>query len=177
MKNALLNLLLSGLLVMAGLAACGGGGGGGGTPPPQLINAIVTLSTAGTLASGTKIGSIDITINLPDGVSIKATPDSNNPSILITDSGAVAASGAASGSNALSLSTYTAATSSAPGKLIVKLINADGFATGEFAVINCDIASGKSPATADFSVAGFDARDLNGAAITGLTAGFTAEMK
>lgn len=79
-------------IAMLALAGCGGGEGGG-TPPPQSTKAIVTLSTAGTLADGAKIGSIDIIVNLPEGVTVKATPDSVTPSILIADSGVVVTSG------------------------------------------------------------------------------------
>jgi len=55
--------------------------------------------------------------------------------------------------------------------------NAGGFGTGEFVTVNCDIASGSYPHAADFSLSDPSVADLNGASITGLTAGFTADIQ
>lgn len=179
-KSIVRRLVFSALAVLA-LAACGGGGGGGGTPPnngntttTQPTTAIVKLLTAGALVSNTQIGGIDVTLNLPAGVTVKATPDGANATISVTNSGVVVASGVSSGANTSVLATYASGT---PGKVTLKLVNANGFGTGEFATITCDIAAGSNPTAADFSLSGFSAVDLNGAAITGLTSGFTAAIQ
>jgi hypothetical protein len=120
------------------------------------------IATQGTLPSGTQIYGIDITIVLPTGMSVKSvtTPPE-------TDSGVVVASGVAA-ANSTVLSTYTPATSLTTGKVRVLLANSIGFGTGEFMTVHCDIASGSTTTTSDFSVSDFVAKDLNGVAISGL---------
>lgn len=154
------------------IAACGGGGGGGGGKA-QPTTAVLKISTQGTLAGGTQIGGIDISVNLPAGVTAKATADANSGK-LVTDAGVVTASGVAAGTNATALAVYTAGP---PAVVSINLANPNGFGTGEFVTVDCDIAAGHSPKSADFSLAGFTAVDLNGAAIAGLTPGFTADIK
>lgn len=161
MKRMLISLLM--LMTMSLLSACGGGGGGGTAAPTK---AVVTIATTGTLASGTLIGGIDIALNLPAGVSVKATSDAANPAVLVTDSGVVAVSGVAAGANSTALGTYTAT----PNAVAIKVVNADGFITGEFVTVNCDIAPGTTAAAADFTMGAMTAVDLNGAEIEGLAA-------
>lgn len=165
------------LVLAMGLAAmigCGGGGGGGGAAPAPGTKAIVTLSSAGTLPVGTQIGGITVTVNLPAGVTAKATPYSAGSSTMVTDSGVVVSSGTATGSYAAGAYFSDAATY----KVVVGVVNASGFSAGEFAQVSCDIAAGSSPTAADFSLAGFTARDLNGADITSsLTSGFTVAIQ
>lgn len=153
------------------LSGCGGGGGGGNTPSPQPATAVLKISTQGTLPSGTQIGGIDVTIALPTGVTVKSVTSPPE-----TDSGVVVTSGVAV-SNSTVLSTYTAATSTSTGKVRVLLANSNGFGTGEFMTIHCDIASGSTPTASDFSLSGFVAKDLNGVAISGLNSAFTAAFQ
>ena len=56
---------------------------------------IVTLSTTGILPSGSLIGAIEITLNLPAGVTIKASPSPINAAMLVPDAGVVVLQGAA----------------------------------------------------------------------------------
>ncbi|MCK9417912.1 MAG: hypothetical protein M0R70_00865 [Nitrospirae bacterium] len=174
MKKTSFIILL--LLVTSALlfSACGGGGGGGttegnttgGNTTTQSTQAIVKLSATGTLATGTQIGGIDITMHLPAGVTIKST--TNPPE---TDSGIVTASGLAV-SNSSVVANYTASS----GTVHIVLANPNGFSTGEFATVNCDIAAGSNPTQTDFSVVNMTAKDLNGIAISGLSAVLTADI-
>lgn len=173
MKKLLVREILFTALALFTLSACGGGGGGGGNGETQPTTAVLKISTQGSLAGGTQIGGINISINLPAGVTVKATADANS-GLLVTDAGVVTASGAAAGTNATVLAVYTAGP---PATVSINLANPNGFSTGEFVTVNCDIAAGNSPKSADFSLADFNAVDLNGAAVTGLTPGFTAGIK
>jgi hypothetical protein len=132
----------------------------------QPTAAIVKLITTGTLPAGAQVGGIDVTLYLPAGVTVKsaATPPE-------TDSGVVTASGVAASNSSL-ISTVTTAT----GAVRILLANPNGFGTGEFATVNCDIAAGSHPAQTDFSVSGMTTKDLNGSAFSGLAAGFTADI-
>ena len=143
-------------------------------PHVQPKFAELYISTQGT--TSTLIKSIDVTICLPSGVTVKATPDVGNPSILITNPGVVGVSGVAIAGNPTATGLYTAATASAPGKVMVHVADSAGFATGKFVAVSCDVANGSFPNVADFSLIDFKPVDLNGVAITGLTVGFTAEI-
>ena len=137
----------------------------------QPTNAVLNISTTGTLPAGTLIGGIDISVSLAPGVSLKTT--ANAPE---TDAGVVTASGVAV-SDSTVLATYSAPSGTIPGTARVLIVNTNGFGTGEFATINCDIAAGSDPQATDFSLINFKVKDLVGAAITGLTTGFTAVIR
>jgi len=163
------------------LAGCGGGGASSGTPQPQVPTAaVVTLSTTGTVPSGDAIGGIDVTLNLPPGVTVKAA---QNPPV--TDTGVVVPQGtAANASSGTSFSpTYIPGT---PGKVRIQLISSNGIPPNEaFAVVNCDIASGSSPVPTDFSISpntgiaptGVIDVANNGAALPTVTINFSAVIK
>ncbi len=151
------------------LSACGGGGGGGvqiSTP----TTAVITLSTTGMLSSGTKIGGIAVAVVLPAGVTVNAVPDAQNSSILVTTDGVVTASGV-TGPKASALATY----SPSDRKIAIQVYDQDGFFTGDFVTVRCNI-SGAAPAAGDFSLSNFEVKDLNGAAISGLTIGLTVSL-
>ncbi len=178
MKKTLLFGLLLSFITLFTIAGCGPSDGDDDTPAPpaQPTTAVVKLLSQGT---GTLHG-IDATVVLPAGVTVKATPDAVNTSVMVTDAGVVAASGAAAGASTSAIATYTAATatpSGAAGTVVVHVANPGGFATGEFVTITCDIATGSFPVSADFSVTGFGAVDGNGVAIAGVTAGYTVDIQ
>lgn len=140
-----------GLLLMAG---CGGGSGGGTSTGGGSVvtTAQVTLSTTGNPGVN-KIGGIDITLNLPVGVTVKASPSPVNSAVLVPDSGVVVLQGeAATATSQMVLTTYVKETGTSPARISFRLVNADGIGTGTFAVVNCDVAAGSSPVPADFSV-------------------------
>jgi hypothetical protein len=163
-------LLLSAAMSIIG---CGGAGAGGAipvpTPAPAPTKAVVKIAAAGALTSGTLIGGLDVVLGLPAGVSVQAAPDASNASVLVTSTGVVVASGAAAGTGTMVMGTYTAASGSTAGSVAIHVADANGFGTGQFATVTCDLATGVTPTAADFSLSSFGAVDLNGVAIHGLT--------
>jgi hypothetical protein len=131
-----------------------------GITTPALISlkgGVLKLASGGTLDAGNLIGAVDLTLNLPANVSVKATPDASNPSILVADQGAVVLSGTAAAAGiTIHIATYTPAAGAEPSKVRIVLANSAGFGMGEFATVNCDIASG-FPRTTDFTVPAFKA--------------------
>jgi len=145
-------ITLAGLMmVLAILSACGGGGGS--SPPAPPTKAVVTLSSSGT---GT-IGAIQATVNLPEGVTLKSSPSSINPSVVVTDAGVFSVSGMAMGADFV-LATYETMTTGS--RVLIHVAKLSGFRAGAFAVLNCDITPGTSPAAADFSITDPVAKDL-----------------
>jgi len=163
-KKRWMSLVLAAALGL--LPGCGGGSGGSaaaaGTGPTITLNP----SVQGTLAPGTRIGSLDLTLSLPAGVTVKA--DSNGQ---VLDS-AVQPSGAAAG--ALAVAAYTPADATHPGRLRIILIQAGGFSTGAFGTIRCDLAGVPAPAAAAFGLSGLAVTDVDSVPIAGLTASLTA---
>lgn len=173
MINKTLQAWLFFVIAISVLPACGGGGGGGtdsgnAAAPLQPTSAIVRLITAGT---GTTIYGIDVTVDLPAGVTLKSAV--NPPS---TDAGVVIASGA-TGSASIVTAVYTAATSTQPAKARIGIVNANGFSSGEYCAVNADIAAGHSPQASDFSMVNFQAWDGLGGVISGITPSFTVETR
>lgn len=180
MKRTLLFLLT--LCLFLQLAGCGGGGGGGGGTTANASPAVitVTLSTIGTLPSGKLIGDIEVTLNLPAGVTVKASPSLVNTSILVPNDGVIALQGAAATATTQILTaTYVQGTTN---KVVIKLINANGLGLGDFAKINCDVASGSTPSISDFSTTSNVASttgvfDLDTAALSGVQVTSSAVMQ
>jgi hypothetical protein len=54
---------------------------------------------------------------------------------------------------------------------------ANGLGTGEFVTVKCDVSAGTFPKATDFNLTDFKPVGLNGAAIAGLGATFTADIK
>jgi hypothetical protein len=145
------------------------------TSRAQPTSATVKIASRGTLASSARIGGVRVRLVLPKGVTVKATQDSGNASVQITDPGVVTTSGGATSAN--SIATYTAAKSAAPGTLLIHLAHATGFGTGEFVTVVCDVAGGAFPKKDDFSVAEFKAVDLNGSLLSGMSAGLSVDIR
>jgi hypothetical protein len=159
-KSSKLALVSCALLAIFG---CGGGGGGGGETPGAATVAL-KVSVQGTLPAATLIGGIDVTINLPAGVTCSAATDGT------TASGVVTASGLAGGGTPVAK--FVAAAGSTPGQIRIGVIKADGFNVGEFATVNVNFTS-DAPAASSFTVAGTPViADLNGNTISGLTIQF-----
>ncbi len=169
MKKITISGLLIFMLILITISACKGKS----DDTLQPTSVTVKIFSQGT---GTSIGGIDATLVLPSGVTVKATPDIANPAVLVTNTGVVTASGVATGANTIASGTYSAAAGATPGKVVVHVVNPDGFATGEFVTITCDITVGSFPQAADFTVTDFTAVDLYGAQISGPTAALTADI-
>ncbi|MGC1453981.1 MAG: hypothetical protein WA946_02165 [Nitrospirota bacterium] len=177
MKMTTLFGLLITCFILVSLVACGGGGGGGGSAPAQSTKAVITLSMAGTLPAGALVYGTQATVNLPAGVTVKASPSSANPQVMVTDTGVVSASGQAANAETV-LATYLASsTTASTSKVALYVAKSGGFSVGEFALVNCDITAGHFPAAADFTVTDFKTFDSNGLTISGLTAGLTATIQ
>jgi hypothetical protein len=161
--------MLAGLAVLSAMALtiCGCTGVGKGVQA-QPTTAVLTLSTQGSLPSGSAIGGINVTVTLPPGVTAKADK------MGATLENVVIASGGAHG--ALSAAKFTPAEGAVPGRLGLALVKTEGFGTGEFATLNLDI-TGAPPRLADFSTAAMSVSDVNGAAITGLIAALSLQLK
>lgn len=149
-------------VIFVSVAACGGGEGGGSASPTK---AIVKVGTEGTVTS--QINGIEVIVSLPAGVTVKAT--ANPPQ---TDSNVVTGTGKASSPD-LELGTYLPES----GTVTVYVFNTTGIAVGEFATVNCDIAAGVSPHTADFGVSSLKASDLDGNIISGLSPTITVSFE
>ena len=155
------------LLFLAVFVLSGCGGGSSGTTVTQPTAAVVKLLSSGT---GTTIGGIDMTIELPAGVSVMSTITPT------TDAGVVTASGVAA-TGSFIYGVYTAATSTGPATLKIVLANATGFDDGEFCTVNGSLEAGYSPSASDFVLASFTAYDVSGNTISGVTPTFTVELQ
>lgn len=165
-------LVMAIILGVPVLAACSGDGSSSGDTAPALpTQAVLKISTEGTLGPATMIGGIEVTATLPPGVRVNATPDAQNPSVLVTDDGVVLSSGV-TGTNAIAFATYDGT----DRKVIIDVVDQDGFGAGEFVTVNCIIDAG-SPQASEFGVQGLEPKDLNGASISGLTAGYIVDIR
>jgi hypothetical protein len=175
MKRSTISSVLILLFILVSLAACSSGGGSTNPPPPT--KAVITLSMTGTLPAGMLIYGTQATVNLPPGVTAKASPSSANPQALVTDLGVVSASGQAAGAEIASGAYLASSTTPTTYKVDLSVSKSSGFSAGEFAVVNCDIAAGYFPAVTAFTVTDFKAVDQNGATLTGLTVGHTVAIQ
>ena len=142
------------------------------TPAPRPTKAVARLAATGSFGPGRLIGGIIVTVVLPAGVRIKATPDTRNTSLLVSDQGVVTASGV-TGANAAAFATVD----QTDRKVQIQVYDQNGFGIGEFVTVTCDVASGTALTADKFGLEGFNAKDLNGADINGLTAGLTVVLQ
>ena len=165
--------------IVTALALAGCGSGGGESSSAAATQAVITLSTQGT-PSTQPISGVQVTLTLPDGVTVAADQSGN------TVSGVVKSSGTATGA-VLTQGIYTPATSTTPGTVQVYLVKTDGFSVGDFATVTCNIANGSSPSSSSFSLADFTSFNAtvdsgtgtvtNVLPISGLTPAYTAAFK
>ena len=131
-------------------------------PVPALVQSAVQLllTVQGALPPGTAIGGIDVIVNLPPGVTVRAEKSG------ATKAGVVVHAGGAKG--ALAVAKFTPSAGETPGKLRVAAIKVEGFAAGLFAMATLDV-SGALPNPGDFSTAALIVTDTNGLTLNGLT--------
>lgn len=165
------------LLLLLTLLVPGCGGGGGASAAPATHSAVATLSTSGTPANAV-IGDVDVTVNLPPGVTVRSAPKTGNPSVLVPASGVITLKGTAASATSQSLldPTYQPGP---PAKVTFRLISAGGLPVGDtLATITCDIAAGNNPVPGDFTVtpniAPTGVFDLNAAALAGVNVQLSA---
>ena len=152
------------LLLCLTAIGCGGGGGseGGGSNPPTKAEIKIITSVTSSITEPT-LGGVQAVIQLPDGVSVNTTTAPPQ-----TDDGVVVASGVVSTTNStdvLVLGIYAPGA----GTVTIYVAKTTGFPTGEYATINCVIASGYQPKPSDFGIVAFEGRDLDSNIISGLT--------
>jgi len=126
---------------------------------------VLVLSIGGTPPSGTMIGGIDATVNLPAGVSVQADPATGmvtSPVLMPSGQWEV---------GSIALAEYEPAAGAIPGTVRVGLINAAGFAAGEFARLTCEVVEGSSPNASSFPIGGLVVTDLSGVSMPEITAG------
>ncbi len=155
-------------LAATGLSGCSRGGSGQAADSPPLSAAVAAsgelkLATAGMPNT---IAGIDLTVNLPAGVSVNADPATGEVA-----SGVVTISGAAAGANNLAAAKYVPATDKAPAQLHIAMLNSAGFPLGEFVSIKFDQTAGTSLSESTaFTVANFSARGIDGSTLSGVRA-------
>jgi hypothetical protein len=138
-------------------------------PAAAPSGGVLKISTAGTAAA---IGALDMTVNLPAGTTVTADPVTGEAAPgTITVSGAAVANG---GSQVAAK--VTPAAGGAPGKVVISMINPNGFGAGECMTIDFKLETGAAfPVNASaFSMTGVAAKALDGTPITGVTAAPTS---
>src|SRR5512143_432320 len=127
------------VLAATALSGCSSGGSGQEADSPPLT---ATVAASGELKLATAgmpntIAGIDLTVNLPAGVSVNADPATGEVvSGVVTISGAAAAGG-----NNLAAARYVPATDRAPAQLHIAMLNLAGFPLGEFVTIKYERAA------------------------------------
>ena len=157
-------------IMTAILAACGGGES---TPSPAKTTAVLKVGTQGTLASGTSLYGVGVTVTLPAGVTV-ATDGSGNVAFSV----AVVSGVASGGSMATPVYTPATATAKATLKLIVAAAGT-GFGTGEFITVTCMLPAGSSLQESDFPatlLSNLEPANQLLAPVSGLTPTITAAL-
>jgi len=139
-----------------------------GQPTAAATTVLVTVTLHGTMPPGTSINTVDLTLNLPAGVTAKAAPSG-----LIAD-GIVAPSGVAQG--ALAAARFIPAAGAQPAQIRLALVRVAGFGPGEMATFHLDL-NGHTLQPGEFSIAGLKATDARGATISGLNAALNFQVK
>lgn len=155
-------LLLSLLVALFTLSACGGGGSSGTT----YTKAIVKIELTGTLPPSTAITGAGFTITLPTNVT-PALTGSNVASTVVTLTGTFA------GGTQLTPQ-YSPATTTTKGTLFItpaNIVDPGVTIVGEVLTITLQLASGATPAVADFgTLSNLSVIDASGNTITGMGA-------
>ncbi|RII26599.1 MAG: hypothetical protein CXR31_09275 [Geobacter sp.] len=176
-----MNKKLVSSIIVAGFSmlvfGCGGGGGDTSTPAPappttpaQPTAAVLTLATSGTQSIPYK--GMELTVNLPAAVTVATDPA--NPKQ--TAPGVLKLSGVFSAYSTQVFprpfwGRYSSAGGGKPSTVIINISSGTAtFPVGEFATLNCGLASGTTVSLTDFSVVNFAAYGAGGATVTGLTA-------
>ncbi len=158
----------------------------GVTGKTDATAAVIKLKTDGTLPAGTQINALELTLNMPQGVTVAAAQDGSIDTTSATSP--VKLSGAAALIKATLLSggtKFTAGTAPSANKLKIVIIfdSGSGFDVGEFATVTCIIAPNTVVTPSHFVMSGFKAvtvgTDTNsiGARLAGITASSTVTLR
>ncbi len=129
------------------------------------VTATVKLQTQGLLSSGILMHGIEVTLILPNGVTMKSDSSGKIISNLVTASGMT-----------LSGSYVDAQYDSSANNVKIALINAGGFGLGEFAIVKSDVAAGVAPNTNSFTVSDLKIVEGAGVQIAGVAVRYTVEL-
>lgn len=151
------------LMCIALLSACGD------AAQPTKANTMKAVIKSSALTAGLNVAGVYLTITLPPGVAPPLLADgSADPTgtVEITSSGLGNLPGA----------TYTPATATASAQLAISATVASGFSVTDQITIHLKVAAGAVPVESDFKLLSFDAYDINGALVTGLTPTLTTTI-
>jgi hypothetical protein len=135
----------------------------------RTIKAVIKQTA---LTANLNIAGIDLAITVPVGVYPKLSTDGT-----VDAAATVVITSSAAPNQSLPGATYIPATVSAPGKLTISAIVASGFKADDEITIHLDVASGITPVESDFQLLTFDAFDINGALVTGLSPTLTTTIQ
>lgn len=149
------------ILSIFALSGCGGGGGGGdASPPPPSVaatKAVIVFTSAVPAGSSEQIGSVDMLLALPAGVTLPI-PSGQVPEANLYFSGNGEVFKALPGASASILGNYTPATPTAKATVGIHLTailnnsgTAQGINPGEFATLICDLTPGATVFASDFA--------------------------
>lgn len=157
------------LVLLTSLCTLHGCGGGSANSPTgtasQSRTATVKLSTQG---SGSNLSGIQLTVHLPDGVTINASDG-------VPQTGAVKASGVAPADSTLA-ARYLPASGSTPGQLTIILASTTNFPSGEFATVSCELAAGKTLTSDMLTFTGYRPVDGSGRSVLADYPSVTADV-
>jgi hypothetical protein len=131
-------------------------------PSATPAGGVLKISTAGANV----IGALDLTVNLPAGVTMNVVDPATGEAV----AGTVVSSGAAAAGTQVVAKVIPVA-GGTPGKVVIGMINSTGFNSGECVTIDFNVAAGTNfPAATDFTITGVSAKDVNAKLINGVTA-------
>jgi len=155
------------LLAIGMLTGCGGGtgtGAGGSMVAPGKVSVEVS-----TLAgpSATIVYAVDLTMQLPPGVTVAASPTGEvlQQALHAADSAALVGA------------RFQPAGSAGPSLLQASVADPLGFTAGQLLSIDCDLAQGAGADAGSFQITVFSAKDQNGASLPGVTASIAVQPR
>jgi hypothetical protein len=175
-KSFRLALLFAVALCTVILSGCGDGGGGGGTAPSK---AVIVFSTGLPAGSAEQIGSVDISFELPTGVTLPTSAGAipTGSSGILKFSGEGARFAALPNANAAIIGNYTPATSTSKATVSVSAITltnaGQGMNPGEVATLVCDLAPGVTIDLAAFRPTSLLIGNASGVKLYDILAGIT----
>jgi hypothetical protein len=153
----------------------GCGGKSSDSPAAAPTKVVVKFSTEGTLASGIGIGTIKITASLPAGLSVKGAPNTLNPAEIDIDTSSVTITGVAASKVVLTRAAYTPASNTILIDMYCPALT--GLPVGEFATVQCDIATDTSPDEKSIQITSTQIRDNNVQPLSGITVTYSASKQ
>jgi hypothetical protein len=166
MRKLLCYILI--LVPIALLSACGD------TPQSSSTGSTIKAVIKTTaLTADRNIAGINLTISVPAGVAPPLQADNKTVDAAAT----VEITSAAAQNQTLVGATYLPATATALGELAISGIVAAGFKATDEITIHLKVAAGTIPVEADFKLLSFEALDINGAPVTGLSPTLTTTIQ